>query len=213
MHRLTAMILGVSNVFQNKNVTIHKIVCVSSPPYYLDWFEISCPNVPINQDGGTFFIQCMNLMRGTKPAIRQWNVLLDDVVKILKYKKITIDHSIYIRFFSDITVSYLIVSTNDVLNNTNNETTFPKLRRFFEEYFDIKVQEGSVFKYPNFQIYQSTIGFSVYQIYHIMELVNEWSPSGKCINFDTYFRTESTYEKELMAALTLTGHALHKSEM
>ena len=31
--------------------------------------------------------------------------------------------------------------------------------------------------------------------YHIMELVNEWFPTGKFIKFDTLFRTDSTYEK------------------
>ena len=36
MHILTARILDVSNAFQNKNVPIHEIVCVSPPPYYLD---------------------------------------------------------------------------------------------------------------------------------------------------------------------------------
>ena len=30
---------------------------------------------------------------------------------------------------------------------------------------------------------------------------------------DTPFRTDSSYEKELLAVLPLTGHALHKSEM
>ena len=48
MHRLTAIILDVSNEFQNKNVPIHEIFCVSSPPYYLYWFEISYPNVALN---------------------------------------------------------------------------------------------------------------------------------------------------------------------
>ena len=37
-------------------------------------------------------------------------------------------------------LSYIKVSTDDVLNTTNNETTFPELRIFFEEYFKIKVQ-------------------------------------------------------------------------
>ena len=60
MHRLTARILDVSNAFQNTNVPIHEIVCVSPPPYYLDWFEIYYPNVLLNQDDGTFFLQCMN---------------------------------------------------------------------------------------------------------------------------------------------------------
>ena len=62
------------------------------------------------------------------------------MVTILKYKKITIDHAIYIKVFSDGTVSYLAVSTDDVLNTYNNETAFPELRRVFEERFEMKFQ-------------------------------------------------------------------------
>ena len=53
---------------------------------------------------------------------------------------------IYIKVFSDGTVSYLTSYTGDVLNTTNNETLFPELKIFFEEHFDIKVQERSVLK-------------------------------------------------------------------
>ena len=82
----------------------------------------------------------MNGIQGTKPAVRQWNRLLDVVVKIVKYKNITIDHAIYIRVFTDGTVSYLTVSTDDVLNTTNNEKVFPELTRVFKEHFEMKVQ-------------------------------------------------------------------------
>ena len=64
----------------------------------------------------------MHGIQGTKPSGRQWNRLLDTVVKFLKYNKITIDHAIYIKVFNDRTVYYLTVSTDDVLNNTNNAT-------------------------------------------------------------------------------------------
>ena len=69
------------------------------------------------------------------------------MVKIIKYKKITIDHAIYVKVLSNVTVSYLTVSPDDVLNTTNNETSFTELRRVFEEAFQIKVQERSVLKY------------------------------------------------------------------
>ena len=59
----------------------------------------------------------------------------------MKYKIRKIDHAIYIKVFYNVTVSYLTVYTDDVLENTNNKTEFPGLRRVFEEYFDIKVQE------------------------------------------------------------------------
>ena len=83
----------------------------------------------------------MNGIKVTKPSGRQWNIILDAVVNIIKYKKSTIDHSIYITVFSDGTVSYLTVSTDDVLNTTNNENKFPELKRAFKEHFEMKVQE------------------------------------------------------------------------
>ena len=46
-----------------------------------------------------------------------------------------------------------------------------------------------------------------------MELVNEWFPNGKFRNVDTPFQTDSSYEKELLAALPLTLHALQKADM
>ena len=158
----------MSNEFQNKNVPIHERVCVSPPPYYLDWFERSYPNVPINRDYGPFFLQYMNGIQGTKPSIRQWNRLLDSVVTILSYNKITIDHSIYIKVFADGTVSYLTVPTDDFLNTNNNENAFPEQTRLFKEHFEMKLQEGSVLKYLNFRIFQSPLDFSIDQTDHIM---------------------------------------------
>ena len=64
MHRLAARILYASNLFHNTNVPVHEIVCVSSPPYYIDWFQIYLPNVPLKQDDGQFFHQCMNGIQG-----------------------------------------------------------------------------------------------------------------------------------------------------
>ena len=71
----------------------------------------------------------MNGIQGTNPSVRQWNRLLDIVVTIIKYKKITIDHAIYIKVFTDGTVYYLTVSTDDVLNTTNNENAFTEIPR------------------------------------------------------------------------------------
>ena len=108
---------------------------------------------------------------------------------------------------------YITVSTDDVLNTTNNENAFPELTKTFKENFEMKLQEGSVLKYLNFRIFQSPLGFSIDQTDHIMELVNEWFPTGNFRNIDAPFRTDSPYEKELLAALPLTGHSLHKAEM
>ena len=74
----------------------------------------------------------MNGIQGTNPAGIQWNRLLDALVTILKYKKITIYHAIYIKVFAHGTVSYLKVSTDYVLNTTNNENAFPELTRVYK---------------------------------------------------------------------------------
>ena len=77
----------------------------------------------------------------------------------------------------------------------------------------MKVQELYVLKYLNFRIFQSTLGLSIDQTDHIMELVNEWFPTVKFRNVDTPFWTDSSYKEELLADLPLTGHDLHKAEM
>ena len=103
-------------------------------------------------------------------------------------------------------MSYLTVSTDDVLNTTNNENAFPELTRVFKEHFEMKVQQGSILKYLIFRICQYPLGFSIDQTDHIMELVNEWFSTGKFRNSDTPFRTDSSYEKELLAALSMVFH-------
>ena len=74
----------------------------------------------------------MNGIQGTNPAVRQWNRLLDSVITIHKYKNITIDHTVYIKVFTDGTFSYITVSTDYVLNTTNNENTFTEIIRVFK---------------------------------------------------------------------------------
>ena len=122
IHILSARILDVSNAFKNTHVPIHERVCVSPPTYYIDRFEISYSDVPLNRDDGPFCLQFMHEIQGTKPYGRQWNRLLDEVVTIIKYKKSTINHDIYIKVFTYGTVSYPIFSTDDILNTNNNDT-------------------------------------------------------------------------------------------
>ena len=69
-------------------------------------------------------------------ARRQRNRIRDAVVKILKYKMITIDNTIYIKILYYGTMSYLTVYTDDVLNTTNNETEILELRIVFLRFID-----------------------------------------------------------------------------
>ena len=106
MHRLTARILYFNNAFNNMNVPINKRICFSPQTYYMYWFERYYPNVTLNQDSGIFFIQCMSGIQ-VKTAGKKWNGLPDAVVKILKYKKSTIYHDVYIKVLYYGTVSYI----------------------------------------------------------------------------------------------------------
>ena len=66
------------------------------------------------------------------------NRLIYAVVTIIDNKKSTIDYAIYIKVFSDGKMYYLSVSADDVINTTNNETSFTEPPRRFEEQFDMK---------------------------------------------------------------------------
>ena len=55
------------------------------------------------------------------------------MVTIIKYKKSTIDHAIYIKLFYDGKASFLTVSTYDILSTTNKKTAFPELRMFLKK--------------------------------------------------------------------------------
>ena len=105
------------------------------------------------------------------------------------------DHDIYIKLFSDGTMCYIAVCTNDDLSTTNNETSFTELKIVFEEHFDMKSQGRSVLKYLHLLIFYSPLDLSVYHTDHIMELLNEWFPTGKFRKVDTHFIKDSTYEK------------------
>ena len=48
MHIFTTRILDDSNAFQKKSFPIYERVCVITPPCYLDWFERSYLDVPLN---------------------------------------------------------------------------------------------------------------------------------------------------------------------
>ena len=54
-------------------------------------------------------------------SLMQWS-------QFLKYKKITVDHDIYIKVFTDVTMYYSTFYTDDVINNTNNETAFTEIK-------------------------------------------------------------------------------------
>ena len=44
-------------------------------------------------------------------------------------------------------VYFFTVSTDDLINNTNNDSAFTETKKIFEEAFEIKIQEGSVIRY------------------------------------------------------------------
>ena len=106
---------------------------------------------------------------------------------------------------------YITAYTDDVLNTTNNETAFTELRRVFEEVFNIKFQEGYVIQYLLFWVCKSPLGFIIDKTDNLMELANKNFPTEKFRKFDTPFRTDSTYENDIMSVLPLTVNSLSKS--
>ena len=73
----------------------------------------------------------MNGIKVTNPAGNKWNRIIDAVFTVMKYKKITTDDIIYVKVFYYGNLSYLTLSTDDYMNNTNNKTSFPELKNYF----------------------------------------------------------------------------------
>ena len=78
------------------------------------------------------------MILGKRSEGHQWIIFLDEVVTVLKYNKISTEIYIYIKVFPYGTVSHLTVSTDDVLNNTNNVTYFPKSEKSFKNSLRLK---------------------------------------------------------------------------
>ena len=95
-------------------------------------------------------------------------------------------------------VYFFTVSTDDLINNTNNDSAFTETKKIFEEAFEIKIQEGSVIRYLKIRIYLSPLGVSIYQTYNIMDLVNGWLLYGEFINLDTPYQEDYTYEIKII---------------
>ena len=66
----------------------------------------------------------MNTIEVTKPRVRQCNRLLDATIKIIDNRKIKINHSIYVKIFSNDNLSDLTLSTDNVINISNNDEEF-----------------------------------------------------------------------------------------
>ena len=104
----------------------------------------------------------MNGIKGTNPAGIQLNPLLDEVVTILKYNKITIDHAIYIKVLSDWTLSCLTVSSGGVLNATDNDTAIPEIIKVFGKRLRLKY---------NKYMYLSTLTFGFSRLLLVSVLI------------------------------------------
>ena len=66
----------------------------------------------------------MNVIQGTNLVGRQCVVLLDYAVNIIVYKRSIIGHAIYVKLFSNGTISFLTVLIDAFLGTTNNYEGF-----------------------------------------------------------------------------------------
>ena len=128
---LTISYLSVMN-FRIKNSHSWESLCHSTTVLSRLVWKI-LPQCSFKLRWWSIFIQYMNGIQGGGIDWWKWNILHDTLVTMIKYNENTIEHSVYIKVFTDVTVSYITVSTDDVLDTTNKETEFPELRSVFEK--------------------------------------------------------------------------------
>ena len=91
----------------------------------------------------------------------KWNLILDSVVTILKYKTIIIYHAIYIKVLYNGPMSYITVSNHDVINTTNNETELLNSEEFLKKFLRLKYKKDMFLCAWIFGVCQSRLSFSV----------------------------------------------------
>ena len=124
----------------------------------------------------------------------------------------TVDHALFVKYLGDNKWFYCLISTDDVLCSYPHASYFHDLMRYFNEYFNLSIQEGPVLSYLNMRIIQTEHIISLDQAEYIFDmLVSYFGPDITRIKTaSTPMRSDSAFEKELYAATPLSEDELAK---
>jgi hypothetical protein len=204
--KLLISILDISNAFQNSIIfDASERVYISLPPLYLDWFrqqwpDYDLPSLKIKE----LVLQCIKCIQGTRDAGQRWYELLAAPPN----DSLLCDHGIFIWKLPHETC-YLALETDDLLFLSKVRDYFLHLKQELEKLFDLTVCEGSILKFINLWVVQSSSGVSFDQTQHIQNtlLAEDFKdiPHSSIPKQLYPFPIEASFEKTLYECPPLTG--------
>ena len=82
-YSLWLSVADIVNCFQNTMRNLDDKIYMKLPPYYLEWFELRHPNIPLPQTKEKLILRLFNVCQGSVDVGMQWNALFNKVISKL----------------------------------------------------------------------------------------------------------------------------------
>ena len=182
-------------------------IYITMPPYYLQWFKKSFPKVKLD-DKEKYVLQMFANMQGTKNASRDFNVLITKMFAAINLFPTSVDSGIYVMSKNK-NLLILAIQTDDLLIATNDESLRELVITTLEKGFQVTSQGGTLLKFLNFRIIQTTHGISADQTQHIDDMLKKYFPPGtKVQKTDTPLRSDRQFQEEIYNSVPATPSEL-----
>ena len=189
-------------------------IYMKCPPLYIDWFNMTFEKLAVDKSHGPYVVQLLVYMQGTKPASREFNILLAHLlaqIDIYIYPT-SIDAGVFV-IVEKSDVMFLAIATDDILVCTNSDSLEKKIVNQIQTAFTVTLQQGNVISFLNYRIIQTVHGISVDQTPHILDRVGTFLPKGeKVAATNTPLRSDKQFNEEVFLSFPATPSELKALE-
>ena len=207
--------LDISNAFQStprEDSTTTPPIYMKCPPFYISWFNLAFPKLALDKSLGQYVVQLLVYMQGTKPASREFNILLAHLLAQINIYPTSIDSGVFV-IVEEQDIMFLAIETDDILVCTNSEQLEHKIMKQIQSAFKVTVQKGDVISFLNYRIIQSGHGISVDQTPHILEMVDKFlGKEEKVTSTTTPLRSDKQFNEEVFMSVPATPSELKSLE-
>lgn len=166
----------------------------------------------VNKANGRYVVQLLVYMQGTKPASREFGILLAHLLAEINIYPTSIDAGVFV-IVENSNVMFLAIATDHILICTNSDSLEKKIMDKIQSAFKVTVQKGEVISFLNYHIIQSVHGISVDQTQHILEMVDTFlGKEEKITTTNTPLRCDKQFNEEVFLSVPATPGELKSLE-
>lgn len=199
--------LDISNAFQStprEDTKSTPPIYMKCPPFYVSWFNMAFEKLAVDKSKGPYVVQLLVYMQGTKPASREFNILLAHLLAQVDIYPTSINSGVFV-IVENKDIMFLAIETDDILVCTNSSSLEKKIMTQIQSAFKVTVQEGDEISFLNYRIIQSVHGISVDQTQHIIDMVNDFLPPDvKVKATNTPLRSDKQFNEEVFLSVPAT---------